>query len=74
MGVDGRPEETWWNLPWGDLDNPINDDNVIVQDYRGYRERVAENELVLWLQAEAEFCKVTAEAWLRSFGVDVTSP
>lgn len=74
LGANWRPEASWFRLAWEDLDNPLNDDNLIVRDYRGYRERAAENELVLWLQAEAEFNKVTAEAWLRSYGVDIQSP
>ena len=69
-----KPQESWWQVPWSELDDPINDDNEIVQRYRLYRRYAEENRLLAWLQAEAEFKKITAEAWLRSYGVDIQAP
>jgi hypothetical protein len=69
-----KPVETWYRLPWDELDDPINDNNQIVLAYRGYRVLAEENDFLAWLKAEAEYKRVSAEAWLRSYGVDVQAP
>lgn len=67
-------EPTWWQIAIEDLDLEINDGNIEVEHVRMGREECTRQQHVTYLLAEAEFHRVTNEAWLRSYGVDVSRP